>query len=296
MILQTTVSTNKITYEEKLCKAEALLRQADKLVIGIGAGLSEAGTDTLLFKLRYPHYHEIGFRSIDDLRQHFWFLQKKRPESYWGFWAQHLFNILHADPIARPYQDLLDIAKDKDYFIMTTNIDNQLERAGFSEDKILAIKGDCRYSRCAAHCSEDLYPNKSAIEAMLKNMPASYEVRSEDIPLCPRCGAMLIPNIRIDEQFVETQYLSKRAAYKDFISQAGDHNIVFLELGVDFNTPLAIRNPFEVLTCEMPNASLIRINDTFAKVPSVIKHKAVWIQDDISKVLSDLKAGCPAGE
>lgn len=287
------VSTFTDNYTEKLSNAAALIQQANKLIIGIGDGLSAAAgldySDPALFNSWYQHYFDIGFRSIADIQQYYWFSQKRRAECSWGFWAQHIWHICYEARTLQPYLDLFDIVKDKDFFIITTRADSQIEKAGFSEENILSPQGNYAYFQCSAPCSSALYDNKAMVEAMIKNMPTRYEIRTEDIPLCPNCGAPLIPNLPLDEHFVETQRIQRRADYKDFIRDNADQHIVFLELGVDPKTPILIRNPFEVMTNEMHHASLIRINSTFADVPRSIKDKTVCLQEELSKVMNDLK-------
>ena len=123
---------------------------------------------------------------------------------------------------------------------------------------------------------------------MIKHMPNSFEIRTEDIPLCPQCGAPLIPYLRCDDKFVEGPSRNNFQEFKSFIIQGHNKNIVFLELGVGYNTPVIIRYPFESLTNEFPHAHLIRINLTCAEVPKKISDKAVLIQEDLAKVLNDL--------
>ena len=123
---------------------------------------------------------------------------------------------------------------------------------------------------------------------MLDNMISPFEIRTSDIPHCPKCGNFLIPNLRCDDTFVETPHITNIETYKTFIQNAFEKNIVLLELGVGFNTPVIIRYPFEAITLKYPNARLIRLNIAKDIISEKIIEKSIFIQDDIWKVLSDI--------
>ncbi len=285
-----TISSN--TFEEKINQAATLIKNADKIVIGIGKGLSEAAgmnfSDPDFIKIWYKQYYDIGFRYISEIKQNYLHPQEKRLECFWGFWSQHIWHTCYEEKPIQLYQLLGDIVKEKDCFLKTEYADSQIEKAGFSSAKIFSDQGDYSLFQCSAPCSEDLYHNKSKVEIMVKNLPTQYEVRAEDCPYCPKCNAPLIPNIRYFDSFVEKQRNWQRLAYSNFINSSAENKIVFIELGVDFKNPLSIRNPFEVLTKEIPHASLIRINNIFADVPRSIESKAVWFKDELSTVINAL--------
>lgn len=126
------------------------------------------------------------------------------------------------------------------------------------------------------------------IKVMISNMPNPFEIRKEDIPKCPRCGKLLVPNLHCDNTFVETPHMKNYPAYQNFVENCGDENVVLLELGVGYNTPVIIRYPFESITKKYKNACLIRINNTCASVPKELSEKAIPLQDDLCKVLADI--------
>lgn len=291
------IKTNKFTkeYLDNISRTSELIKHADRLLIGVGAGLSAAGglnyADPLLVKKWYPEYYAIGFKAIFELQSQYWRIDTCKPEQYWGFWAQHIYHIRYEAAALQPYRDLFDIVKHKAYFICSTNADGQLGKARFSKEKIYAPQGDYAYFQCQKPCSKEIYENKAMIETMISHMSNAFEIRTEDIPKCPRCGAFLIPNLRCDDHFVETPHISNINVFQTFINESIDKNLVLLELGVGFNTPGIIRYPFEQTTAIMPNATLIRINNYDAIVPKNIRHKALQLECDLSDALKEIKTG-----
>ncbi len=279
-------------YSDKIAKAKELIRQADRVIIGIGAGLSAAGGlcygDPALGLKWYPEYHGMGLKTIGQIMGNYWDLRQCKAESYWGFWGQHIWHMRYEAEATAPYLDLHRIVSEKDYFICTTNVDSQVEKAGFDLARIFAPQGNYGYFQCSEPCSNDLYDNQDMIHTMLRNMPNPFDIRAEDIPLCPRCERPLIPNLRSDQRFVEKPHLLLAPEYEDFVMQGQNENTLFLELGVGYNTPVIIRFPFETLTNHFANAHLIRINNSDGDVPKEIASKSICIQEDLAKALHDL--------
>ncbi|MCH4888160.1 NAD-dependent protein deacetylase, SIR2 family [Acidaminobacter sp. JC074] len=241
--------------------------QADRIVIGAGAGLSASAglnyNDEGLFKELYPLYARLGYKTISDGIAHHWYLREESANTYWGFWARHIYNVYYRTDQLEAYKDLYDIVKDKHYFVITTNADGQFFKGGFSKDKIFSMQGSYGKFQCSKSCHETLYDNKEDIYKMLEYMGKDKtEIRTEDIPRCKECGELLCPNLRIDHMFVEAENLDNREAYIDFIDV--DEKIVLLELGVGYNTPVIIRYPFDELSSKYDNISLIRVNPNLA--------------------------------
>jgi NAD-dependent SIR2 family protein deacetylase len=255
-------------------------------------------------------------------------INRKNATAFWGFWARHIWHIRYEPQALKPYLDLFSIAshfqnsvsfgngfgqtaqKDslsikskvdfpktealenppnrKKYFICSTNVDGQLEKAGFDKNLIFAPQGDYALFQCSTPCSQDVYDNNKMITTMIENMVSPFEIRPGDIPFCPKCGNYLMPNLRCDDAFVETPHIKNADTYKTFIKNAFENNIVMLELGVGFNTPVIIRYPFEVITLQYPHAKLIRVNIADDVISKKIIDKSIFIQHDIGKVLSDI--------
>ena len=289
------MKTSTADYWDNIQKASDCIVNADKILLGIGSGLTASGglnySDPILAEKWYPEYFEQGKKSIMEIMSIFWVttINKKNTTAYWGFWAKHIYHIRYEPEALKPYTDLFTIINGKDYFICSTNVDGQLEKAGFNKSLIFAPQGDYALFQCSIPCSQNVYNNEKMITTMLKNMISPFEILTSDIPLCPICGNYLIPNLRCDDTFIETPHIKNVGDYKIFIQNAYDNNVVLMELGVGFNTPVIIRYPFESITLQYPNAKLIRINIAKDKVSEKIIDKSLFIQEDIGKVLLDIK-------
>lgn len=281
------------TYLDKVDEIKDLLDKADYILIGAGAGLSASGginyVDENLTKEWFPEYYKQGLKSIVEIQSVFWNLREDNVLYYWSYWAKHIYNIRYKSEALEPYQSLYKILKEKNYFIITTNVDGQFEKAGFSKDKIFAPQGEYRLFQCSKPCSDELYDNKDIIEKIIGNMKDEYKIKKEDIPICPRCGEYLIPNLRIDSRFVEGYHLKNADKYEEFVRTAKGKRFVLLELGVGFNTPIIIRYPFEnIVSNYTKNTRLVRINMDYANVSKEIEEKSITIQGDIREVLNDI--------
>lgn len=284
--------TKTVSYSTLIEEAAIRIKNADKVIIGVGAGLSAAGglnySDPELARKWYPEYYSMGLHSITDIMGVYWYINRCEKEKYWGFWAQHINHLRYEAEATKPYLDLMQIVKDKDYFVITTNADSQVDKAGFPKDKIFAMQGNYSYFQCSEPCRDEVFYNEEMIKQMVANMPNPFEIRTEDIPKCPHCGKLLVPNLHCDNSFVETPHTKNYSAYQDFVSDCKNKNVVLLELGVGYNTPSIIRYPFENIAKKHRNAYLIRINNTCASAPKEISDKAIPLQFDLGEALIDI--------
>ncbi len=278
------------SYTNKINKASELINDADNIIIGVGAGLTASGginyLNTEHFKQYYPQYYKQGYKNIMDVMgKKFWKINEDNAQEYWTFWATHINHVRYQTGLLEPYKRLHDLIKDKNHFIISTNVDGQLEKAGFNKEKIFAPQGDYAYFQCSTPCTYDIYYNEKMIKTMLENKIDEYTIQKEDIPLCPKCGEYLIPNLRSDNTFVEKPHMENFPSYQKYIDKIIDNNVVLLELGVGFNTPVIIRFPFEKLAEKYSNFSLIRVNLTeyISNTNNLLE-----INEDINKVLGDI--------
>jgi NAD-dependent SIR2 family protein deacetylase len=183
------------------------------------------------------------------------------------------------------YQKLYDLVKDKNYFVITTNVDRQFIKSGFDSKKVFEVQGSLTKIQCARACHNKLYDDTKMVKDMLQENKVN-KIPTNLIPKCPVCGGKMEVNLRKDFFFVEDDYWEEHNdAYVKFLKSYQDKKILFLELGVGFNTPGIIRYPFEELTKKYPKAFLIRMNDSEAGVPFDIKSKSLEIKGDINKIL-----------
>ncbi|WP_421409851.1 Sir2 silent information regulator family NAD-dependent deacetylase [Streptococcus suis] len=247
-------------FQAKIREAKHLLAEADALVIGAGAGLSAAAGLTYSGQRFTENFADfIEEYGLTDMYSSA-FYPFATAEKKWGYWSQHLYLNRYQTGSLPLYQDLLELVADKPYFVITTNVDSQFEKAGFDKSKIFEVQGNYGEFQCSVPCHDGVYPNQATLEQILQNRQG-LEARRVDIPTCPKCGADMMSRLRFDHRFVEDKiWHQQEEAYLTFLQTYADKKIVFLELGVGYNTPTIIKFPFERLNQILPNASLIRVN------------------------------------
>ena len=270
-------------------KAKNLLKNADAVVVGAGAGLSTSAGFTysgkrfeecfsdFIEKYGFGDMYSAGFYPYDTL------------EEYWAYWSRYIFINRYQDAPKPVYHDLLDLVQGKDYFVLTTNVDHCFQKAGFDKDRLFYTQGDYGLWQCSKPCHEKTYDNESVVRRMVarqKNM----RIPSELVPYCPVCGAPMSMNLRADDTFVEDSgWHTAAMRYQDFICRHQKSKTVYLELGVGANTPGIIKYPFWQMTFDNPQAAYICINLSEAYIPEKIKKQSVCIGDDIGKALQFCK-------
>jgi NAD-dependent SIR2 family protein deacetylase len=269
------------------------LQEADRIVVGAGAGLSAAAglnyNDKEIFARLYQPFLKKGYETISEAISNNWYLNKDNATVYWGFWANHINNIYYSQKQLDAYSLLYDIIKDRNYFIITTNGDGQFFKGGFDASKIFAMQGSYAKFQCQHGCHDVTYDNEKMIQKMLQGFDKdSLEIQKEDIPICQICGQLMCPNLRIDQYFVEASNMNNKNDYVEFVN-VSDENILFLELGVGFNTPGIIRFPFERMTRIYDNATLIRVNKGLQQASEAIKDKAIMANIDIHELFKEIK-------
>ncbi len=289
--LKEAVTSTRKSYNDKILEVSNLLANAESIVCGIGAGLTSAGgidyNNPKHLKKYYPQYFKLGFKTIFDVMSMFWKVNDENVLKYWAFWAHHINHVRYETTVMKPYENLYNLLKDKDYFICSTNVDGQLEKAGFSNDKIFSPQGSYAHFQCVEPCIDKIFYNHDLIQNMLKNKVDDYTIRKEDIPICPKCNDYLVPNLRCDNSFVEKPYMFNYNKYIDYLEDVINKKTVFLELGVGFNTPVIIRYPFEQMVSKNSNCTLVRIN--LNDITSFKDEgKIIILKEDLNKVLFDL--------
>lgn len=278
----------EMSYEEQIKLASTYIKNADYILIGAGAGLSSAAGLTYSGKRFEENFKEfIDKYGMTDMYSA-GFYPFPSEEARWGYWSKHSY-INRIEPEGLPlYRQLLKIIESKDYFVLTTNVDYQFQKSGFDESRIFATQGDYGLIQCMHGCHNKTY---DAIE-MFNQMNQAVKdclVPSYMVPKCPVCGGPMTMNLRCDQYFVEDEKWNIAADYFDkFLKTIKNKKIVLLELGVGFNTPAIIRFPFEKMMRENNNATLVRLNLDEAIVPKNFGKRAIGINEDLNKSISDL--------
>ena len=282
----------KDAYEDQIDRAAKNIRNTDCVIIGAGAGASTAAgiqyggkrfTDNFAeFIKKYGEYYMTDMYAAG-------FYPYPSEEAKWGYWSKHaLMN--RFDPPALPlYTELYDIVKNKEYFVLTTNVDHQFYKAGFDAQRIFATQGDYGKIQCQKACHPKTYDAKDLFRKMDKARRGCL-IPSELVPKCPVCGGNMAMNLRCDNYFVEDEAWHEAAdRYAGFLEQHKDKKVVLLELGVGFNTPIIIRFPFEKMVRENSSYSLIRLNMDEAVVPESFGERAIGIGGDMAKAITDIR-------
>lgn len=209
-------------------------------------------------------------------------------EEKWAFWAK-LIKLNRFNNPLKLYQKLLEVVKEKEYFVITTNVDGQFEIAGFEKNKIFAVQGDYSLLQCEDGCHNKLYNNKKMVEDWLE-FTEDCEIPEDLVPKCPVCGKDMEMNLRKDGNFIQDENWYKQSKnYEDFSDRIKDKNVVLLEIGVGFNTPGIIRFPFEQMVYNDLKTTLIRINKDYPQAMLEIKNKIISFNEDTNKIIEDLK-------
>lgn len=281
--IQTTKSTENIS--DNIEKLKEKIRTADAVVIGAGAGLSTAAGFTYSGE-RFEKY-------FSDFRQKYGFEDMysggfytyKTPEEHWAYWSRYIFVNRYQDAPKPVYENLLKLVADKDYFVITTNVDHCFQKAGFDKKRLFYTQGDYGLFQCSEPCCWETFDNEAVVLEML-NRQKDMKIPTELLPVCPHCGKPLTMNLRSDDKFVEDEGWHRAAErYENFLRTRADGKILFLELGVGYNTPVIIKYPFWQMTAKNPNATYACVNNGQATCPTEIQHKSICINDDISNVI-----------
>ena len=193
------------------------------------------------------------------------------------------------DPPKPVYGEILELVKDKDYFVITTNVDHCFQKAGFDKKRLFYTQGDYGLFQCSEPCCQETFENEEIVRQMTERQE-NMRVPSELLPVCPHCGKPVTMNLRSDNRFVEDEGWHRAAErYENFLRTRTNLQLLFLELGVGYNTPGIIKYPFWQMTARNPKATYACINYGEAVCPDEIKRQSICIDNDIAKVLEDLK-------
>ena len=209
-------------------------------------------------------------------------------EEYWAWWSRHIFINRYDAPSGSSYLDLLRLVKGKDYFVLTTNVDHQFQLTGFDKRRLFYTQGDYGLWQCSAACHNKTYDNEAVVRKMTEKQH-DMKIPAELIPKCPVCGRPMTMNLRCDDIFVQDAgWYTAATRYDDFIRRHRNLHILFLELGVGFNTPAIIKYPFWHMTAENPKGVYACVNSGEAFYPGEIADRSLCINEDIGKVIIDL--------
>lgn len=289
MYSKTETSPSTSDYWDKLKQLAERMEQADRIIIGAGAGLSTAAGLTYSGERFNRYFGDFQNKyGITDMYSG-GFYPFTSLEEYWAWWSRHIYYNRYTDPPRPLYAQLWSLLRERDYFVITTNVDHCFQRAGFDPKRLFYTQGDYGLWQCAKPCSQHTYANAKQVLAMMEQQ-VDMRIPSELIPYCPLCQAPMTMNLRSDERFVEPPgWHRAQQRYLDFIEQSAGQSVLYLELGVGGNTPGWIKYPFWQYTADNPQASYASINLQMAVAPQSILERSILIRADIGQVLQDLE-------
>ncbi len=261
------------------------LETADAVLIGAGAGLSaSAGMEYAgeRFAQNFSDfYQKYGIRDMYSGG----FYPFESLEEYWAWWSR-MIALNRYTPAPRPvYDDLAALVRERDYFVLTTNVDHQFQMAGFDRKRLFYTQGDYGLWQCSEPCCQKTYDNEQTVRQMLREQ-SDMRIPSELIPHCPVCGRPMTMNLRADDTFVQDDgWYAAAGRYEDFLRWHQGCRVLLLELGVGGNTPGIIKYPFWQMTATNENAVYACINRGEAIAPREILNRSICIDADIGDVL-----------
>lgn len=274
--------------EAQVDRLKIEIETADAIFIGAGAGLSTSAGFTYTgsrFRQYFADFEDkYGFHDMYSGG----FYPYKTPEEYWAYWSRYIEVNRYQNTDKPVYENLFELVKDKNYFVITTNVDHCFQKAGFDKKRLFYTQGDYGLFQCSVPCCQTTYDNREIIERMVKEQK-DMRIPSELLPICPVCGKPLTMNLRSDDKFVENEGWHKAALrYDDFIHRHKRLHILLLELGVGYNTPAIIKYPFWQLTAGNPKSVYTCINNGEAFCPTEIETQSICINSDIGSILEQL--------
>lgn len=284
------ISTDKSTknFSDKINRVKDLLKSADAVVIGAGAGLSTSAGFEYSGERFEKYFSDFAEKyGITDMYSG-GFYPYQTLEEYWAWWSRQIYCNRYIDAPKPLYQKLLSLVKDKDCFVITTNVDHCFQKSGFDKQRLFYMQGDYGLFQCSEPCCQKTYDNEELVLKMVQ-LQKNMKIPSELVPYCPNCGQPMTTNLRCDDSFVQDEgWYKAKNRYDDFIRRHEGLKTVFLELGVGNNTPVWIKYPFQKMTAQNPNASYVCVNLGCVYAPPEIKGQSVCIDSDILTVIDKL--------
>ena len=286
-------------------KLRAALESADAVVIGAGAGLSTSAGFTYSGERFNRYFSDFSAKyGFHDMYAGGFYPYPSR-EEFWAYWSRYIFVNRYTDAPKPVYADLLALVKEKDYFVVTTNVDHCFQKAGFDKKRLFYTQGDYGLLQCRVPCHRKTYENEKTVRDMViaqgwrigetgglfrpDGADLKTTVPSELLPVCPVCGEPMTMNLRSDDTFVEDEGWHLAAERYETFLRTRSGRVLFLELGVGFNTPVIIKYPFWNMTAKNPDATYACVNRGEAVCPEQIKDRSICIDGDIGAVLGELK-------
>ena len=283
-------STNPSTpgFSAELERLKNALDQADAVIIGAGAGLSTSAGFAYSGARFNQYFSDFAAKyGFSDMYTGGFFPYPTR-EEFWAYWSRYIWVNRYMDAPKPVYENLLRLVQGKDYFVITTNVDHCFQKAGFDKKRLFYTQGDYGLFQCSEPCCRETWDNEAIVREMVERQE-NMRVPTELLPVCPHCGKPLTMNLRSDDKFVEDEgWHAAAERYENFLRTRKGQKILFLELGVGYNTPVIIKYPFWRMTAKNPNAVYACVNQGEALGPKEIAAQSIYMNCDIAQALEAL--------
>ena len=284
------IATGKSTSgcSKQLERLKKALDAADAVVIGAGAGLSASAGFVYSGERFTQNFADFAAKyGFQDMYSG-GFYPYPSQEELWAYWSRYIYINRYQDAPKPVYANLLQLVQDKDYFVLTTNVDHCFQKAGFDKKRLFYTQGDYGLFQCSEPCCQETWDNEDAVRAMYAQQ-RDMRVPTALLPVCPHCGRPLSMNLRADDTFVEDAgWHAAAERYAQFLRTRAGQRMLFLELGVGSNTPVIIKYPFWQMTAQNPEATYACLNLSEAVSPREISHRAICLDGDIGQRLEEL--------
>lgn len=269
-------------------RLKKVLDDCEAVVIGAGAGLSSAAGFMYSGERFNKYFSDFKAKyGFDDMYYGGFYLYRTQ-EELWAYWSRYIYINRYMDMPSDLYYKLYGLVKDKDYFVITTNVDHCFQRAGFDKKRLFYTQGDYGLFQCSTPCCQETFDNEEIIKAMYEQQK-DMKIPSNLIPKCPHCGKPLTTNLRCDDKFVQDNgWYKANERYSDFIRRHKDLNVLYLEIGVGYNTPVIIKYPFWQMTAQNPKSIYACINKGDADCPKELEGQSICIDADIAEVINHI--------
>ena len=269
-------------------RLRSALRRADAVIIGAGAGLSVSAGFTYEGERFQTYFHDFAEKYPFRDTYTGGFYPFESPEELWAYWSRYIY-VNRCMPAPKPvYADLLALVRERDYFVLTTNVDHQFQKAGFDKRRLFYTQGDYGLFQCSKPCCQKTYDNEAVVRQMVERQ-SNLRVPAELVPRCPVCSRPMTMNLRCDDTFVQDEGWYRAAErYADFLRRHRECRVLFWDLGTGMNTPAIIKFPFWRMAGEWKDAVYACVNLGQAFAPAELQAKSICINADIGSVLRQL--------
>ena len=305
MSSRTRITASTGTYSDNVSRLKKALVEAEAVVIGAGAGLSTSAGFVYSAERFGKYFFDFAakYRLTDMYSGGFY--PYATQEEFWAYWSRYIWVNRYMDAPKPVYDDLLNLVRHKDYFVITTNVDHCFQKAGFDKTRLFYTQGDYGLFQCSEPCHDRTYENRETIRKMVlaqgwsigsdnsltlsERDALKMSVPTEVLPVCPVCGKPLTMNLRSDDKFVEDEGWRQAADRYETFLRTRSGRMLYLELGVGYNTPAIIKYPFWRMTAQNPNATYACVNYGEAVCPKEILNQSICIDGDIGEVVQALE-------